>query len=532
MTTRRLFIAAVILTVSASAFAALSPQHDAWGKSAVKFLMTDEETAAWKNVKTDEEAQAFINLFWARRDPTPATPANEFRATIEERIRYADEKFVPMRKKVAGSLTDRGMMLIVFGSPQRRAAENATAQLGAGASAGRVSAGTNTTGTPDLRSATDDRRNSYEIWTYEGENTRNLFGIPRAQFTFVDKTNTQEFVVERGGHVDVAAARKRAAAANITQPQLTKAPEFTSVPMAGAAITPATATVTPAPMAAPVVTTLTTPALAASVAEVRAAKTNPYAKAAYATWGEYVTANGDYFVPVMLYVPKASAAAASEDVTFFGVVEDANGNSVLAFEQPAKLTASKNEFFVDRSLTALPAGKHRGYFGLAANGKTVAMVPVEMTLAGSLDKSTAGISQLILSNNIYPLTEPQRPTDPFAFGGTKVVPKADKTFSASSDELWYFFELRNPGIAETGGPKVQVKIDITGKLPDGTPVKKSAPLSEAHVMELKGVTGHYAVGSAFPLATFKPGDYNIAVKVIDTVSKASYTLSDTFKIVQ
>lgn len=526
MNIRRLLIAAVMLTVTASAFAALSPQHEAWGKSAVSFLFTDEDAAAWKAIKTDEEAQAFIDLFWARRDPTPATPKNEFRESVEARIKYADEKYKPMRSKKAGSLTDRGMMLLIFGQPHRVASQDATQQLGASGSAGRIGVGTASAGgTADLgslRSAVSDRLNSYEVWLYEGEHVRNLFGMPRAEFTFVDKTNQQEFVLERGGPADIAIWRKKVVAANITQPQLTRAPEFSSVPMGGTAIA----------TAAPAMTALTTPALASAVAEVKAAAANPYANKAFGTWGEFVTAKGEYFVPVMLYVPKSSAAAAAQDVTFFGVVEDASGKSVLAFEEPAKLTASKNDFYVDRTIT-LPAGKHRGWFGLAANGKTVALVPMEMNTAGSLDSSAAAVSPLLLSNNIYALTEPQRPTDPFAFGGTKVIPKADKIFSASGDELWYFFELRNPGIApETSAPKVQVKVDITGKAADGTNVKKSAPMAETQVMELKGVAGHWAVGNAFPLTTFKPGDYTINVRVVDAVTKASYTLSDTFKVVQ
>lgn len=530
MTIRRLLIAAVILMAGVNASAALSPQNEAWGKSAVIHLFTDEDAAAWKAVRTDVEAQAFIDLFWARRDPTPATPKNEFRERVEALTRYADEKFTSGRKKIPGSLTDRGMMLIVFGQPHRMANQHAQQQLGDSASAGRLGVGTNTSqgvGTADLsnvRSAVAGRLNSFQVWLYEGEATRQLFGVPRAEFTFVDRTNTEEYGLERGGPVDVAHWRKKVAASYITQPGLTKAPEFTSVPMGGGG------PMGMLPAAAPVVTALTTPALASAVTELKAATANPYASNAYATYGEFITAEGEYFVPVLLYVPKTSPVATASDLTFFGVIEDESGKSVLAFEEPARLTASKDDFFVDKSL-ALPAGKHRGYFGLASGGKTVALVPADLTLAGSLDKSAAAVSSLILSNNIYPLSEPQRPTDPFAFGGTKVIPKSDKVFRSSSDELWYFFEIRNPGLAE-GAPKIQVKVDITGTTAEGAPVKKSAPLAETQVMEVKGVAGHWAVGNAFPLTSFKPGDYTIAVKAIDTISKQTYTLTDKFKVVQ
>ena len=533
MTIRRLLIAAVMLAASASAFA-LSPEKEAWGKSGVQWLFTDEEAATWKNIKSDAEAQAFIDLFWARRDPTPATPKNEFREQIEHRIQYANEKFTMQRKKTPGAQTERGMMLIVFGSPHRVAKQHAQQQFGASGSAGRLGVGTAAapTGQPtaDLsqaRSSATDRMNSFETWLYEGEHVRQLFGVPRAEFNFVDRTNTEEYGLERGGAVDVAAWRKKVNASYITQPQLTRAPEFTNVPMTGGGASVTASIAVPVP----VMTALTTPALASVVTEVKAATANPYAGQAFASWGEFVTTQGEYFVPVALYIPKSSPAATAQNLTFFGQIEDASGKPVLAFEEAATLTASKDDFFVDKSLTGLPAGKYRGYFGLASNGKTIALVPADLQLAGTLDTTAAGVSSLMLSNNIYVLPAAQRPTDPFAFGGTKVVPKSDKIFR-SSDELWYFFELRNPGLSETGAPKVQLKIDMTGTLKDGTTVKKGAPLSETEVMGLKGMPGRYAVGNAFPLTTFKPGDYTINVKVIDAVTKASYTLSDTFKIVE
>lgn len=53
------------------AFAALSAPYATWGDGPAAFLMTRGEKSAWKRVKTDDQAIAFIDLFWARRDPTP-----------------------------------------------------------------------------------------------------------------------------------------------------------------------------------------------------------------------------------------------------------------------------------------------------------------------------------------------------------------------------------------------------------------------------------------------------------------------------
>ena len=331
----------------------------------------------------------------------------------------------------------------------------------------------------------------------------------------------------------------------ITQPNLTSAP----MAAPAAAMTPAASSPAAVPSAPTVQTELTTAALAAAVAEFRAAKSSPYPKPIYATWGEFVTPKGEDFVPVMLYVPKATGVAATSAVTFSGVVQDESGKNLVAFEEPAKvLTASKDDFYVDKSLT-LPGGKNRGIFGIAENGKPVAMVSAEMTTMGALDKDASAVSPLLISNNIFPLSEAQKATDPFAFGGVKVIPKADKTFH-KSDELWYFFELRNPGVVEPAAadttvavtgtaptaaaapmPKIQVKIEVEGVDAAGKKHKMAAPPREVDAIEMKGVTGHFGVGSSIPLESFATGDYTFTVKVIDTVKKTSYTISDKFKII-
>src|SRR5688572_10282476 len=106
----------LIALIAVSAFA-LSPDRAEWGKGPVQFLMTKEEIAQWNAIKTDDAADKFIALFWARRDPTPATPRNEFREVFEQRVASADTNFKADRKR--GALTDRGKTLILYGQPKK-----------------------------------------------------------------------------------------------------------------------------------------------------------------------------------------------------------------------------------------------------------------------------------------------------------------------------------------------------------------------------------------------------------------------------
>jgi GWxTD domain-containing protein len=535
----RIYLAAMaVATLALNAFA-LSAEYLEWGRGPAQFLMTKEETAKWKTIASDDEAKGFVALFWARRDPTPDTPRNEFREEYERRVASADKSFISDKKR--GALSDRGKILILFGQPKKMERSGGQRQGALPGMPGASSTGSSTTtqAADPFAIGGSDETTAVQVWTYEGDEARTLFGQARALLRFIDRQGKSDYILERDS-VNVSSAQQKAITRSLKQPNLTAAPSF-----AAAAAPPAPEAMPVPDIPAPAQTELTTDSLKAAIDEMKAAKANPWEKKGYATWGEFVTADGEYFVPVQVYVPKSAGLSATQSLTFFGVVQDETGKNVLAFEEPAKLTVSKDDLFVDHSLTALPAGKYRGYFGLAENGKPVSMASADMTLAGTIDKAAATVSPLLLSNNVYPLAEAQKPDDPYAFGGLKVVPKGDRTFR-SSDELWYFIELRNPGLSEPAVaadgttaaapvaalPKIQVKIDVDGVETGGKKVKRPAAPREIEAIELKGVPGHYGIGNAIPLTSFKPGEYTFNVKVIDTIKKASYTLSEKFTVVE
>ena len=87
------------------------------------YFLTPAEKEAWSKVGTDEQAEKFIADYWARRDPNPATTANEFRDDVGRRIAAADEQF-KMRSK-RGSETNRGRLLVTLGLPSRVSTERA-----------------------------------------------------------------------------------------------------------------------------------------------------------------------------------------------------------------------------------------------------------------------------------------------------------------------------------------------------------------------------------------------------------------------
>lgn len=92
----------------------LGSTYKKWLNEDVRWIITDEELSAFKQLSNDEERDQFIEQFWLRRDPTPDTEENEYKEEHYRRIAYANEHF-PAGK--AGWRTDRGRIYIVFGPP-------------------------------------------------------------------------------------------------------------------------------------------------------------------------------------------------------------------------------------------------------------------------------------------------------------------------------------------------------------------------------------------------------------------------------
>ena len=92
----------------------LSEKHKKWLNEEVIYIISENEKDVFKSLRTHEERENFIRLFWNRRDPTPETPLNEYREEHYRRIQYANDRFFEGKP---GWRTDRGRIYIMFGPP-------------------------------------------------------------------------------------------------------------------------------------------------------------------------------------------------------------------------------------------------------------------------------------------------------------------------------------------------------------------------------------------------------------------------------
>jgi GWxTD domain-containing protein len=75
-----------------------------------------DERKVFLKLTNDRDRDAFINIFWQQRDPTPGTPENEFKTEIEKRFAYVNDFFKRGAAR-PGWMTDQGKIYMILGKP-------------------------------------------------------------------------------------------------------------------------------------------------------------------------------------------------------------------------------------------------------------------------------------------------------------------------------------------------------------------------------------------------------------------------------
>ncbi len=195
----------------------------AWADSPAGFLLTKKELKEWKNLTGDAERRAFIDLFWARRNPDPSQSFNQFKAQFESRVRYADENFG--YKSTRGALSDRGRILILMGPPQQAEHRGPTETV----------QGMGGIGEPTQNRATDEVRASAEMWVYDPARLPEALSVKGSRLLFVfyeERAETNEYVLDRS-HPEAVMGMKaltKAPDVYLLHPDLQQVPKPVSVP--------------------------------------------------------------------------------------------------------------------------------------------------------------------------------------------------------------------------------------------------------------------------------------------------------------
>ena len=156
-----------ITKMAAQSDNANSSRYSKWLNEDVVYIIDDAERAAFEKLTTDEEREKFIEQFWARRDPTPGTPENEFKDEHYRRIAFANNHF-GTASGTPGWKTDRGHIYIVYGPPDEIDAHP---------------------------SGSGNAAHGYELWTY-----RHVEGVgDNVSLNFVDESGRGDYRIAPAG---------------------------------------------------------------------------------------------------------------------------------------------------------------------------------------------------------------------------------------------------------------------------------------------------------------------------------------------
>jgi len=441
-----------------------------WDESPAGFLMTKDEKKAWKKITTEAQAEAFVELFWARRNPEPTSAFNAFKADFENKVRYADEQFTWEKRR--GALTDRGKVLILMGPPH--GSENRFP--------------TETVESIEDRSAgTDEVRANAKLWYYDPQRLPDGFKAKgsRLLFTFYEeKAESNNFTLDRS-HQEAAMSNRalsRAPEVYLLHPDLTEVPKPVSVP-GGSAPT------------------------AAQLAwlDGEGAPLDDQLRAVTKV-GVADPANR----PFWLHLELPSDAPILD--TLAGRVSTPEGEVASTFQIAAepKETPSGKAYHL---AFPLAPGTYRVAVAGAAGGEAKILWSDEVEVPAAPVEGT-WMTPLMLSVSVVQEEEWQLGS-PFGYGAIHLIPLTDTELS-NQTELSYFGHVIRPGLNEAGEAELEIKVTLRmdGKRL-GRPLTMTLPA-------IKIYEDLYAYANGINLAALpQTGHYTLEFEATDTISEVS-----------
>ncbi len=467
----------LMLAVAAVAFAG---QYDKWLDEDGKVLATKQEKDAFRKLKTDADKEQFINQFWAKRDPSPGTPENEYKSTYEQNVQKVNE--MAKAKNKPGSYTDLGMTLILLGAPDDQKKEEAKAPApGLGDDEEEPTAG------PRPKMSFIYKKLSPEIASGEVEIP---FVADAGEWKFADKKKAEEFMEK---------ARDRAI--KMAQSAQTEAQQKPAQPVA------------PPPAAEAGMTPITTAALKTAL-DAAAAGNAPTDLAVESLVDVFMSSADEPFVAVAIHSASDTSAAR------VGIrVLDSTGAVVKEGELPFVNPAEPAGYF-QSSVPISSATDYTVLLAIASGDKTGAS---KQSLKAP-DLSGFAMSSVILSTKFNQLTEAKPEKEAYTFGKIKVQPSIDHVFDKAQDMIIVYEIYNFQTDATTQKPNLEVTFGFQA---EKAPKPQTTPPQAPNGL----VTGKkMTIPTSFPLNAFPVGKYKLIVTLTDKMSGTTTMRETSFAV--
>ena len=459
----------------------------------VRVFLLPDESAVLRDLKDDKDRVEFQRIFWARRDPTPGTPANEFEDGVRAVWARADDVFSYPGQK--GSETGCGQLLALLGKPEEVVPKDAARKAGVVDGAEQKRGGSNAAalGAPGSGKIFDSMAYLREGGTREPEAWvyRERPGVP-FKFTGAElriDLDSECRYAESAGMT--GEDLKHAAEVYVTRPELAyaKGADGRLVTLAASAA------------AAP----------AGAGGGARALLAAPRTDFALAAEAKLVmrAPKGEAWVAGLVSVPKEAAVAR---LSLAAEAKDDGGKTVGSAARESAAAAQGDGSVASWGLT-LPPGKHRVSVAAATPDGKGAVSAVEVEVPDFAGGALAA-SPLLLYPDEPPAGSKPDPRDAFAafqMGGQVLHLRYGNAFQAKDALVVVAAVYGGKADPATGRAALKTRFTI---LKDGKPVARGSedafPTPDA-----------VASVGPIPLAGYAPGAYVVRLDVTDTVAKTS-----------
>lgn len=476
-----------------------------WLDDEVAYIMTAKEKEIFLILRTEREREIFERALWLQRDPTPGTPANEFKDEHYRRLKYTDEYFGRGTFK-RGRDTDRGRVYIILGEPL---------------SVERFEEGV-------------QNLNPCELWQYHGDTA---LGLPPFFYVLFYKQDLgAEFKLYSPSFDGPIRLIQKSFQGDLDRLHAYEQIKDTSAELAEASLTliPGTEADPNSPTAS-----MTSDLLLASIRNLPEKKIKSEWAVAFARNSEIIST--DYSIKYLpsnfaLFIhqagrtnylnaiiePRRLTMSQDKDKAYAPLklnikVSGLNGSVIHQEEKDVLVQVSLTDFkSIERRMVAIGdiMPLVEGIFALnylVRNTESKEFSSLEETV------TSPGIDSPLLSPPLFLFgakpTEGEKNSVPFMFDKAKLNPNTEKIFAIGEDLIVYF-EIYNPNDRTSSGT-LHIRIDgESGNLAD---------LKEA-VDNKRYFLKRFATGK------FKPGFYLLNVAISDAVGREFLVAKDRFSI--
>jgi GWxTD domain-containing protein len=450
-----------ILAPAAAAAKKEPDKYEKWLKEEVALLVLPEEKAEFEGLKTEADKDRFIELFWAKRDPSPGTKVNEFRDEWTTRLEYVNKTYAA-GVGPKGWRSDMGKVYLIFGPP-------AQVQGAGGGARPAASGGTQMEAPP-------------ETWQYQ----------PMPDLSLTDAFQVVFRNYQFGYELDQATPQKIRRALEVFPKIVVFNPDLRELPMYKYV-------------------------LEENSSEGKMIRefieTGNEVKGISLEWAPIYTRamGGSTYVSLLVQIdPETIDRKKLKETTFFGRLMGGS-EEVQDFLKTVRVEKEKADKLI--MVFGFPAkpGKSVLYLGAEDKDKenpTLIKADLDVKDFWTKDLDT---SSLILSSEVLskPKDEAGEEFSPYVTSEYRATPRWGSVFKASED-LSVLFHIYNAAM-ENG--EVNLIVDYFIVSPE-VGFKLNPTTIRAKLEENKAVAG----GTQVPLSPLKPGKYTFKIKVTDKIA--------------